>query len=713
VRFAASYIVGDAYPPAALTMANRKPGSAEKFAHRICFPGRDIVTSKLPPFNLIWNMFLVFISFVPAACSAQGFQPVSPDELTMGAEPRAPGAPAVILFRQVNRDDNASTPHEDDYIRLKVLTEDGRKYANVEITFDKDDEKIVNLHARTIQPNGAISEFSGQTFDRTVAKARDLRLFAKTFTLPDVHVGSIVEYYYTINLNQRFLWSSRSVLNADLYTRRARFTLKPYKAHYGQMSLRRSWQGLRPGTEPLENPNHEFTMDVEDIPPLVYEDFMPPVVEVEGRVDFIYENRYFERDPDDYWRHVGKDWNEGLEDFLGKRKPMEEAVASIVSPSDTPEVKLRKIYDRVQQFRNTGYELAKTTQEEKRATDKPADNVEQVWKHGYGHGVQLTWLFLALVRAAGFDAQGVWVASRRDYFFVPKTMQERKLQANVVRVKLNGKDLYFDPGAAFTPYGLLTWTETSTAGLCLDKDGGTWIRTPLPPSSESRIEHRANLTLGDGGALQGKVTVTYTGLEAMYRRREELHADEVERKRYLEESLRAEIPLSAEVELTGKPDWDSPTKALVAEFTVNIPGWALKAGRRTALPAAVFCENEHRVFEHADRVHPIYFQFPYAKNDDVSIELPEHWQAGTLPPPQRQTAPYLEYSLGVENRQNTLHLTRKFSVDIFLLPRQSYPAVRDFFRAARSGDEQQILIDVPASDAAPADVPAHNPASSR
>ena len=46
----------------------------------------------------------------------------------MTSEPLAPGAPAIILYRQVDRDDNGRTSHEDDYIRIKILTEEGRKY---------------------------------------------------------------------------------------------------------------------------------------------------------------------------------------------------------------------------------------------------------------------------------------------------------------------------------------------------------------------------------------------------------------------------------------------------------------------------------------------------------------------------------------------------------------------------------------------------------
>ena len=72
--------------------------------------------------------------------AAVGFQPPSPDELKMTSEPQAPGAAAILLFRQIDRDDNGRTSHEDDYFRIKILKEDGRKYADVEIPYFKSRE---------------------------------------------------------------------------------------------------------------------------------------------------------------------------------------------------------------------------------------------------------------------------------------------------------------------------------------------------------------------------------------------------------------------------------------------------------------------------------------------------------------------------------------------------------------------------------------------
>src|SRR5437660_9035741 len=100
------------------------------------------------------------------------FQPVSAEELKMTSEPKAPGAPAIILFRLVDRDDRGLTAHEDVYFRIKILTEEGRKYADVEIPFYKEQGKIVNLRARTIKPDGTILEFSGKAFDKSIVKAR-------------------------------------------------------------------------------------------------------------------------------------------------------------------------------------------------------------------------------------------------------------------------------------------------------------------------------------------------------------------------------------------------------------------------------------------------------------------------------------------------------------------------------------------------------------
>jgi|SRR5208282_96872 len=61
----------------------------------------------------------------PKTAHAEDWPPVSTEELKMTSEPKAPGAPAIYLFRQVDRDD--SVPKEYEYARIKILTEEGKK----------------------------------------------------------------------------------------------------------------------------------------------------------------------------------------------------------------------------------------------------------------------------------------------------------------------------------------------------------------------------------------------------------------------------------------------------------------------------------------------------------------------------------------------------------------------------------------------------------
>jgi uncharacterized protein DUF3857 len=633
------------------------------------------------------------ILFNFAAYAGDGFQPVSLEELKMTAEPNAPGAPAVILYRQVDRDDSGHAAHEDNYIRIKILKEEGRKYADVEIPFYKEKgNNVVNVRARTIRPDGSIVNFDGKVFEKQIARAKGLKYLAKTFTLPEVEVGSIIEYYYTYDLSEHYVYDSHWILSQDLFTKSAKFSLKPYSSSYSNLGVRWSWQGLPAGsTPPAAGPDRVVRLEVSNVPAFETEDFMPPQNELKARVDFTYsEDR--ETDPAKYWQRVGKHLNDVVEGFVGKHKAMEQAVGQIVSPSDPPEVKLRKIYARVQQLRNTSYEVRKSEQEQKRANYKDAENVEDVWKRGSGNGVQLTWLYLALVRAAGFEAYPVMVSDRRNYFFNPRMMDRTKLDANVVLVKLDGKDIYCDPGAAFTPFGMLEWSETAAKGLRLDKDGGSWVLTSLPDSAASRLERTARLTLSETGDIEGKLTLKFTGLEAMRYRLQERNEDDAERKQFLEDQVKEYVPAACEVELSNKPDWTSSEAPLLAEFSLKVPGWVAGSGRRAMVPVGLFSEPEKHIFEHANRTHPIYFQYPFAKVDDLTLDLPLGWQISSLPTPQTLEGKVVAYTFKAENDKGSLHLSRKLTINMLLLENKYYPALRSFFQVVRTGDDGQVVL---------------------
>jgi len=180
-----------------------------------------------------------FIVIEPAA--AENWLPLSQDDMKMISEPNAPQAPAIYLYRQVDRSD--ASFHETYYERLKILTDEGRKYADIEIPYEKGSEYISDIAARTILPDGTVIPFNGTIYDKLIVSARDKKLMTKTFTLPSAGVGSIIEVKYDKRLPYGWVYDSHWILSRELYTREAKFSLEPNE----EFPMRWSWPRGRRG----------------------------------------------------------------------------------------------------------------------------------------------------------------------------------------------------------------------------------------------------------------------------------------------------------------------------------------------------------------------------------------------------------------------------------------------------------------------------------
>ncbi len=627
----------------------------------------------------------------PTGANAEDWQPLTPEELQLTSEAKAPRAPAIYLYHRVDRDDTIS--EEDVYLRLKVLTEEGRKYGDVEIPFDRLRESISSVAARTISPDGRITKFEGAIFEKTLIKAQGVKVLAKVFTLPDVQVGTIVEYRYRRRMDSRFVFDSHWELNDELFTKHGVYTLLPN----GYFALAWSWpNGLPEGSTRPERKSGRIQLETHDVPAFVVEDHMPPERVLKQRVDFVYSEDSYPKDPKSFWLRVGKERWRRSDSFLNARRAMDRAVTQIVDAGDSAEAKVRKIYARVQTLRNLSYDGPATDQEAKRENFRTNSDVGDVWEHGYGNDDELVRLFIALVRAAGVPAEEVQLGSRARDFFRVEMMNAAQLETNIAHVRLDGADLYLDPAVPTTPFGLLPWDESGITGLELGKDGGHFVTTPIPDADLSRIQRKGSFNLADDGELTGRVSVTYSGLEALTLRLAERREDAPARKRDLEDALKEVIATGAHVTLTNAPDWAASSPTVVVEYDVRVPAFAMAAGSRRLLPLAAFGAASHQAFTHGSRVHPMYFAYPYRQDDDLTIKLPATLHADTLVEPKTIDLGALTYRLAIERADADLHVTRSLAVKGTLIPLKFYDSVHAFFQNVRSADEQQIVLARPA-----------------
>jgi hypothetical protein len=612
--------------------------------------------------------------------------PIDPADLAMQTEPLAPGAPAIYLYREVNQDDTQG--YAEYYIRIKILTDEGKKWGNVEIPYRGGADTVSDVSGRTIHPDGTISVWRGKTLDQTVVKAHRVKVLETTFSMPDVETGSIIEYKYRIGWDKHLLYRTTWYVTGDLFTRKLDLELTPYKEEY---SLLYQWERLGYGAAPVKEPDGTIDFMAQNVPSVEPEDFRPPNDAIEGKIDFYYADAP-DKDPNKFWKGIGKTWNDAVEKFVGHSSAIRDEANRVAPESDPPETRLRKLYARAQQVRNQSDGAEKTAAEIKAEKLKDNSNAEDVLKNGYGDGTDVNLFFVALARAAGFDASSVRVSERADFFFDARILDARQLEyADVDLVTLNGQNLFLDPGAAHCAFGGLTWQEAGVEGLKLDGQGGSFVTTTLPKSSDAVIARSATFTMGDDGMLQGKLVVTFSGQEAMDRRQNADTQDDVVRRKTLTDEVTSWLSQGATVTLTNQPDWAGSDSPLRAEFDVRMRPVGTNSGHLMLLSENFFATALPE-FDHPLRTYPIYFDHPWEYHDDVTLTLPLLLQAGDLPAAVDRTTPFGTYQLSCVSESGALHFQRVITLNGIYYDIQYYAPIRDFFDEARHADQQQVML---------------------
>ncbi len=611
------------------------------------------------------------------------------DDLAMKAEPKAPNAPAIILYMDVRRDD--STGREDRYQQVKILTEDGRSYGDIEIAYDRKREDVKYIEARTVRKDGTVVPYTGVISEKPLASGTDRKLMAKTLALTDVEVGSIIEYRYT-RYARSGLRDTRWLLSNKLFTREAHYSFR------GRMPLRYSApRGLPPGTAPIvAAKSGVLTLQTHDVPAFVGEEYAPPEEEVQHRVDFIYAWDWDSpaKDPEKFWKRYAQEQHEDTQSYLLSSHTLKPVVAELASPDDPPEVRLRKLYAACAALRNKSYEPPRSDEEVEREDEAEPISARDVWRRKYGWAGQINLLFLAMAREAGFETAEVWVADRSESFFDPKQMDPGPLAVRLIAVTVADKVLYLSPGTKFVPFGALPWAVTGQRGLRIDKKGHSWVEIPGLTPEQSRVRREAHLTLSSDNELKGKVIATYTGHEAQWRRNRENNEDATHRRKFLEGDLLDALSDSAVVSVTRQPDWDG-NGDFVVEYDLSISQRVLPAGARRVMPLALFAADTNKAFRSAERKYPMYFWYPYTHEEDVQIDLPKGWKLGDLPDGEASDMKRIRYSiqaLKLAGDTEAVRVKRSFKMDLMLVPAKAYPTIRTFYQTMRAGDEQQIVV---------------------
>ena len=619
---------------------------------------------------------LAVIFSVP--CTAQ-FQEPSKEELQMTTDSKAPGAMAVYLDLNDEQDDDRGTRTH--YYRVKILTEKGKESATVRFTHDP--RTKFEVEGRTIHADGTVVPMTDKPSDLVEFKTKGLQLNSLVFTLPSVEVGSILEYRVKFKYGDSAPYPDWTV-QQDYFAHREHYMYKPVSKEF------MTYVARLPVSMKIGEPKGRYTLDVTDVAPPPDEDWMPPLNAFKWRVSFFYTEF---KSIKDFWDFAGKRWAQGIRDFIEPTGTLKKAAADMVSPSDSETDKARKIYTAVLKLENTDFTREKSKAERKKEKIKDIHNAQDVWRDQSGDGDELALLYVALCRAAGLNVDPMVVVDRSRALYDEALLSSRQFDDYIAVAKLDGKDVYLDPGQKVAPFGLLHWKHTIATGFRLTDKTTVVEHTPALSYKAASVTRIADLTIDPAGTLQGMVRCALQGQHALYWRQIALENDEQEVKKKFNDWMQGYLPEGVQGDFDHFVSLDDYNANLMA--VVKVTGTlGSSTGKRFFLPALIFqVKSKHPFVSDGKREIPIDLHYPMFEEDEVTYHLPAGYTLESGPQTTNLAWPqHAQLTINSSGGTGKFEVNRKLAYNYTVLQPSEYADLHGFYQKVAAADQQQLIL---------------------
>jgi hypothetical protein len=624
----------------------------------------------------------------------------TPAELSMTSEPKAPGAPAIILSYEETND--AESAEVTIHVRVKILTAGGLSAANIDlpdriVSNDTTDEQTF---ARTIHSDGSIIPFTG-TPQNSIVK-NDGEISHRILALSGADVGSIIEFFChfrSVNTLMTHLvgyYNPVWRVQRNYFIREAHFDLKP-PDDLDSKDVR--WVAHLPGNDAPKYIKRHVLLDLTDIPAAPDEEFSPPRTSVLYNVRFFY----YSDTRDKFWGTIGDRVDQAWFDYYTPRKALVTAVNALILPTDNDEQKLHKIYNTIMQFENTDYTRRRSEAEDKKNGLSQVKNSEDVWNRKRGDSDELTLLFIALARSAGYSAYPMAVTSRNRAIFDQDVLSWSQMDSMLAIVNFKGHEVFFDPGTRLCPFAHVAPWHSNVIGVSSEGKLVKIRYTPKETYTSSHFDRTVSLKLADDHSISGTLKLDWTGSAGLILRENALREDKSAVESRLLKDTQAEVPAGVQLKLASFDGLTDGDTALVATFSVT-GSLGTSTKTRLFLPEEFFESTAKPLLDTSTRILPINFPQAYSKRDLITIQLPSTFTVESTPSPESlalqsdtfyKTATQSALVQGDDMKQPpvpTLIMQRVFVMNRIDYKPDEYPALHTYFGQIATHDQEQILL---------------------
>lgn len=579
-----------------------------------------------------------------------GDVPIS--DLKMEVYEKDSSANAVVLFdvAEARIDENIEVRLKR-HVRIKILTDEGLSYGDVELNFrhkyPKQKISKLKVHSYYLDNDGKVIKNKLGKKEKFVTKTNDDWSELK-FAVPNLKKGAIFEYEYE--------WHSESIHDLpDWYFQRSiPVKWSEYTAFvpewFTYMVVKRSYidfmvdereeyfdralikfrevveRGfdIRPQTK-LETVSYKGTKyywALRDLPAIKDEPYMKAKRDYYAQVRTQLSKIQF---PNSKAQTVLSTWPELIEALekhskFGKRidgnKFLQAKAAELVVDFGTEQEKMIALYNHVKSTINWN-------EKHRLLADR---KLQEVYKSGNGSGVEINLVLTQMLKEIGLKASPVIISTRDNGELIDLYPLTTQFNHVLVYVEADGVEYLLDATHKDRPYNILPTSVMNVQGLVVSGENSKWV--PIENTIKNRVSQSLEIKIDDEGSLSGELGAFLTGHFA-YEARSESESNnnsDSEGDDEISSKIRDGIIIdSVEVSET---DIMSPFKFKLFFSSIEY----LDSSQDVIyFNPNLFQEEFETPFKLKERQYPVDYEYPFTRSTTVKVQIPDSWEVSEYP----------------------------------------------------------------------------------
>ena len=631
---------------------------------------------------------------------------VTNEELAMTVYPKDTSARAVVLNQQrytTYEYRSATGFHVSHYIteKIKILKAEGKDEGTIEIPFyyrtNGDRESVSAMEASSYNlVNGKVVKTKldkEYIFEEEINKNyRRIK-----FSLPDVKVGTVIEYKYTLGTEHVYFlpdWDIQRdipILNNDFEV------AIPEYFEYNIAVKGFEMLDIKDGAENVQfNLGNDQTGSpvliactmrkihciAQDIPDLKKEDYVWCMDDYLSGVRFELRGTRF---PNEKYKPFTLTWDDlektikdetDMPQYLKMGNPWKDETAKLLTGITNEEEKIKAIYDFVKNHVrwNDNYALI-------------GENPKEAVKNGTGSNAQINYLLMSVLRDAGIRTYPILLSRRTNGRLPFSHPSLNKLSTFIVAASTKDSTIFYLDGSS--KYGGPNILPTS---LLVDRariyDEGS-IEKWADLSKLTRNFQISNIqaSLDKDGLLSGVRSTSYTNQLAYdYKSRFAAAKDSMDFVKQLQNTY--DVVLDS-MDASGK----EPMSSIVNERLVFNKQMDM-AGDFIYVSPMVFKHLSENPFTQTERKLPVEFAYPSGYQTICTIQLPDNYQVEELPKSVKYiiTGNKAVCQFMAQQTGNTVVFKYVFQMLQIVYPESDYSILRDFYGQAVAKNMEMLVL---------------------